>query len=171
MAVDVNNAYNRYQAIKAGRAFEKYDIMWFEEPVWPDDLDGSALVAKTLDVPVASGELEYTKYGFKELLCKEAVDIVQPDVMFCGGITEWLKIAEMAEAFNIPVAPHAAHDVHAHLVAAVPNGLTVKYFLCESDMMLYQETLEPEEVYVQPSDKLSVGIEFDKTAIAKFKAT
>ena len=79
LMLDANNAYDATTAIKAGKAYENYDIMWFEEPVWPDDLKGSAKVARKLVVPVASGELEYTRYGFRDLIENDAADILQPD--------------------------------------------------------------------------------------------
>jgi len=170
--VDANNAYGVKQAIKAGRAFEKYDIAWFEEPVWPDDIEGSAKVAAALDVPIASGELEYTRYGFKELIERKAVDIIQPDATVCGGVTEWMKIAHMAAAWDIPVAAHAEHEVHMHLVGAVENGYYVEYFHKETDitkeMFLFKQHFTPIGGLLEIPDKPGLGLEFDEEALAKY---
>ncbi len=102
LIVDANNAYDSNSAILAGREFEKFDIFWLEEPVWPEDLRGSAKVAASLHTPIASGELEYLRYGFRDLIENKAVDIIQPDAAICGGISEWIKIANFASAFGIP---------------------------------------------------------------------
>jgi L-alanine-DL-glutamate epimerase-like enolase superfamily enzyme len=136
LIVDANNAYAVGQAIKIGRKLEKYDVYWFEEPVWVDDVRGCADVAKALDVPIAAGQNEYTRYGFRDLIENRAVDIVQPDVTVIGGISEWLKVAGMASAFNIPIAPHWDgsigmpwdQEVHTHLAAVVPSVLRVEFF-------------------------------------------
>lgn len=173
LMIDANNAYNRYEAIKAGKMFETLKVYWFEEPLWPDDIEGMAYVRQKISIPIAAGELEYTRYGFKELITRGAVDIIQPDVTFCGGITEFLKIAHLAESHGIPVAPHAAHDIHAQLVAAIPNGLIVEYFLKEADIMkdmvLYKKTLQPKNGYLQPSDRPGVGIIIDEEKLQEFQ--
>ena len=174
LAIDANNAYTVKEAIKAGKLYGKHNVLWFEEPVWPDDIKGSAKVANFLDMPIASGELEYTRYGFKDIIENRAADILQPDVTFCGGITEFLKIAKMAEAWNIPIAPHAAHDIHVHLVAALPNALTVEYFLKDADIMremeLYKRTIEPKNGYLEVPNEPGLGIELDEKAIKRYHA-
>ena len=101
--------------------FEQFDVAWFEEPVLADDIPGLAQVSQATTIPVATGEHEYTKYGFRDLLIAGAVDIVQPDVHRVSGITEWMKVAAMADAFNLPVAPHAVSLVHLHCAMATPN--------------------------------------------------
>ena len=171
--IDANNGYTVTQAIKAGRAFEKYDVAWFEEPVWPDDIKGSAEVASALDTPVASGELEYTRYGFRDLIVNGAIDIAQPDATACGGITEWIKIAHMASAWNMPVAPHGEHEVHMHLVAAVPNGSYVEYFLREADimkeMLLFIGAPETVDGWLEIPPRPGLGLEFDEKILKKYR--
>lgn len=173
LMIDANNAYNAHTAIKAGREFEKYDIYWFEEPVWPDDVHGSALVAAALDTPVASGELEFTRYGFRDLIENRAVDIIQPDATVVGGISEWMKVAAMASAWRIPVAPHWEQEVHVHLAAAVPNVLTVEFFPREGDIRLedrlYAEYMEPKKGYLEVPKKLGLGIELNEEALKKYQ--
>jgi D-arabinonate dehydratase len=172
LMLDANNAYDVSSAIKAGKAFQKFDITWFEEPVWPDDLSGSAEVAAALDVPVASGELEYTKYGFRDLIERRAVDIIQPDAEVVGGISEWMKVASMASAFRIPVAPHWAQEVHVHLTAAVDNALFVEWFNRESDIRkedeLYRSEVHMSEGYVIPGNSPGLGVEINEEAIDEF---
>lgn len=107
LMVDANNAYTPYEAIKIGRELDRYDIYWFEEPVPPEDLIGSANVVAAIDVPIAAGELESTRYGFRELIVNRAIDIIQPDAAWSGGLTECKKIADMASAWFIPCVPHS----------------------------------------------------------------
>ena len=105
--IDANNGYYAKQAIRMAREFEPYNVGWFEEPVLADDIEGLAAVAAAIDIPVATGEHEYTKFGFRELIARGGADIVQPDIGRVGGVTEWIKVANLAHAFNLPVAPHA----------------------------------------------------------------
>lgn len=173
LMIDANNAYDTHTAIKAGRMFEKYDIYWLEEPVWPDNIKGSAEVAAALDTPVASGELEYLRYGFRELIENRAVDIIQPDATVVGGITEWIKVAAMASAWNIPVAPHWEQEIHMHLAAAVPSAFTVELFVKGGDIRLedkiYKGYVEPEKGYLKVPNKSGLGIELDPDAIKKYQ--
>ncbi|MEE9398691.1 MAG: mandelate racemase/muconate lactonizing enzyme family protein, partial [Dehalococcoidales bacterium] len=99
LLVDGNNAYASYQAIKIARKMEEYNIFWFEEPVPAEDIEGSAAVAAAIDTPLAAGENEFTRYGFRDLIINKAIDIAQPDVTWCGGITEAKKIAAIASAW------------------------------------------------------------------------
>jgi len=106
LMVDANHAYNAPEAIRLARAIEPFDIYWFEEPVPPEDLDGYLDVKRNTTIPIAGGECEYTRYGFRDLIARRAVDILQPDLCAAGGFTEMLKIVAMASAANIPVVPH-----------------------------------------------------------------
>jgi L-alanine-DL-glutamate epimerase-like enolase superfamily enzyme len=173
LLVDANNAFTPHQAIRAGRALERFDIGWFEEPCWPDDLAGGAAVAQALDVPITAGELEYTVYGMRDLLDAGAADILNPDVMFCGGISEFLRIAQLAAARHVAVTPHAAHDVSVHLAAALPNCLAVEYFRPETDamkdMLLYAATLEPARGELRVPNRPGLGIELDRRAVARYR--
>ena len=106
LMVDMNCCYSRVDALKVGRMLEKYGVYWYEEPLSPYDIDGYAFLKRKLDIPIATGENEYTKWGFKELFLKNAVDFVMPDIIRCGGITETRKICAMAEAFEVICTPH-----------------------------------------------------------------
>jgi len=106
LMVDANHAYNASEAIQLARKIEPFDIYWFEEPVPPEDIQGYIEIKKNTSIPVAGGECEYTRYGFRELINRRAMDILQPDLCATGGFTEMTKIVAMASAANIPVVPH-----------------------------------------------------------------
>ncbi|MFQ5856033.1 MAG: mandelate racemase/muconate lactonizing enzyme family protein [Anaerolineae bacterium] len=174
LAVDANNAWpDAAAAIRAARMLEKYDIWWLEEPVMPDNLPASATIASALDVPVASGEIEATRWGFRELLERRAVDILQPDATVAGGITEWIKIAHMAAGWDIPIAPHWMANTHVHLVAAVPNGLTVEFFVLDEDVLnferIVQEPLQPVNGMIRVPQRPGHGVELDDKAVARYR--
>jgi L-alanine-DL-glutamate epimerase-like enolase superfamily enzyme len=125
--VDANNGWDFNEALRFARMIEKYEPYWFEEPIKPDDYRGQAALCAALDTPVASGENEFTRWGFRDLIEARAVDVVQADARTCGGITEWLKIAAFASAYHLPMAPHGNVYAGANCVAAVANGLIVEY--------------------------------------------
>jgi len=106
LMVDANHAYNASEAIRLARGMEPYDVYWFEEPVPPEDLDGYLEVKRHAAMLIAGGECEYTRYGFRELINRRAVDVLQPDLCACGGFSEMQKIIAMAAAANLPVIPH-----------------------------------------------------------------
>ena len=106
LMVDANHAYNTSEAIRVARGIEPFDIYWFEEPVPPEDMDGYIEVKRNTSIPIAGGECEYTRYGFRELIGRRAVDILQPDICAAGGFTEMTRIVAMASAAHIPVVPH-----------------------------------------------------------------
>lgn len=170
--VDANNGYYAKQAIAMGRRFQDYNVRWFEEPVLADDIQGLAAIAKAIDIPVATGEHEYTKYGFKELIAQGGADIVQPDVGRVGGITEWMKVAHLAHAFNLPVAPHAVQLVHLHLACATPNLRVVEYLGVseETDKIFYTEFPEPKNGMWSPyPDKPGLGLELNPKSVEKYR--
>ncbi len=106
LMVDANHAYDAATAIRLGRAFERLDVRWFEEPVIPEDIAGYAEVSRALDLPVAGGEAEFTRYGFARLFAARALDIAQPDLTATGGFTECQRIAALASAWGVRYLPH-----------------------------------------------------------------
>lgn len=172
LMIDANNAYDPITAIKAGREYEKYDMYWFEEPVWPDDIHGSATVAAALDTPVASGELEYTRYGFRDIIRSKAADIIQPDATIMGGITEWLRVNSMAVSLGIGVAPHNAQEINSHLAGAKPNVMFVEFFVKGGDIrledMLFKDYRKPQNGYLCLTDEPGFGIRLDEDALVRF---
>lgn len=173
LMLDANNAYDSTSAIKAGREFEKYDIYWFEEPVWPDDFQGSAKVSSALTVPIAAGELEYTRYGFRDLIINDAARILQPDAEVVGGVSEWLKVVSLAASFNLSVAPHWAQEIHVHLASAIENSIWIEWFDRERDIRkedeLYESSVKIEDGFAVPSNESGFGIKLNEEAIAEFK--
>jgi D-galactarolactone cycloisomerase len=106
LMVDANHAYNTAEAIRLARKMERYDVYWFEEPVPPEDIDGYVEVKQKSDILIAGGECEYTRFGFRELITRRAVDILQPDLCATGGFTEMMRIIALASAWNVPIMPH-----------------------------------------------------------------
>jgi len=128
LMLDANYAWRSDEALRFVRAVEEYDPFWLEEPTHPDDVRGLLRVGAAGGVPVASGENEFTRFGCHRLLDSGAVDFLQLDAYVGGGVTEWMRVAALASAYHVPMAPHGDHLVHLHLVAAVPNGLTVESY-------------------------------------------
>ena len=173
LLVDANNAYRYYEAIEIARKIEKYDIFWFEEPVEPDDYRGHAMIMQATSIPVATGENEYTRYGFRDLIEHNAVAIVNADAQVLGGVTEFMKVAALTQAYDLPIAPHGKQDVHVHLVAAIPNGLIVEYYAGHTDPMwnrMFQETLTlTDDGFLMPPDRPGLGVELNREALAQYR--
>ena len=172
LMVDANCAYRYYEAIQIARKMEMYDIFWFEEPVNPDDYQGHKLISQATIIPIATGENEYTRYGFRDLIENRCAAILQPDGLIMGGITEFMKVAALAQAHDLPIAPHGNQDVHVHLVSAIPNGLTVEYYRGSTDPMwgkMFKETLQVHDGHVSPPDRPGLGIELDDEALAPYR--
>jgi D-galactarolactone cycloisomerase len=126
LMVDANHCFTVPQAIRLGRELEKLDVEWFEEPISPEDIDGYVEVTRALDMAVAGGENEFTRWGFRDLVVRKAMDIVQPDVCAAGGISECRKIATLASAHGVECVPHAwgsAIGLAAtlHFLASLPD--------------------------------------------------
>lgn len=169
--LDANGGYSAKRASVLAARFAEYDIAWFEEPVHADDIAGLAEVRRASPIPVATGEHEYTRFGFKELLTQGAADIVQPDVARVGGVTEWLKIAHLAAAFNLPVAPHAVSLVHLHLACCTPNLDVVEILGVqqEADRIWFTEIPEPVGGMWSPfPDRPGLGLTLDPHAVARY---
>jgi L-alanine-DL-glutamate epimerase-like enolase superfamily enzyme len=122
MMVDANQSMTPAEAIRRAAAFEPLNLTWFEEPLPADDVGGHRRLAAATSIPVAVGESLYSLGQFRDYLATGAASIVQVDVARVGGITPWLKVAHLAEAFNVTVCPHFLMELHVSLVAAIPNG-------------------------------------------------
>jgi D-galactarolactone cycloisomerase len=183
--VDANHAYDALGAIRLGRRIEPYDIAWFEEPVPPEDLAGYREVKAALDIPIAGGEAEFTRWGFRSLIAERLVDILQPDIAAAGGISETKKIADMASAFGVRVNPHVwgtgvALAASLQLIACLPHnppGLYPIEPLLEFDqsehpirMAVIAEPIVQKDGWVEIPDRPGLGIEIDRATLATFKA-
>jgi L-alanine-DL-glutamate epimerase-like enolase superfamily enzyme len=173
LALDANNAYRSVsEALRAARAFEPYDPWWFEEPLSPDAVAGHAALARQLDMPVATGEIHQTRWEFRDLLEREAADILQPDAGVLGGVSEWMRVARAAQVFDVPVAPHWHADLHVHLAAAAPNCLTVEWFRLEEDIYNFErllaERLRPQNGMISLPRRPGLGLVLDEDAVARY---
>ncbi len=156
---DANQAFTVDDAIRRARLYTAVDIAWFEEPMPAEDLGGHVRLAASTTIPVAVGESIYSVSHFREYLQREACSIVQPDVARIGGITPWLKVAHLAEGFNIPVCPHFLMELHVALTAAVPNGRWVEYIPQLDDLTSTGMTMRDGRAV--PSDAPGLGIAWD----------
>ncbi|WP_436922964.1 enolase C-terminal domain-like protein [Halosimplex amylolyticum] len=134
---------------------EKYDMEWVEEPVIPDDIDGYAEVRESTSIPISGGEHEFTRWGHEELLERGAVDILQPDVHRCGGLTELQKIDALASTHDVPVVPHSGTNPHLHFIAASTNAPMAEYFPIPEWFQEQQEEKDStyaDAIYEHPPD-------------------
>ena len=169
LMVDANNGWDANTAIRFGRMIEPYDPYWFEEPVHADDFRGAAKVAAALDVPVASGENEYTRWGFRDLIEQDAAEVVQADPNICGGLSEWLKIASFAGAYHLPMAPHGNASIGSCCVAAVDNGLITENYPTSFKSVLMAPVDFRKDGFIYMSETPGLGIEWDEDIVRKFK--
>ena len=172
LMVDANCAYRFYEAIEFARKIEGYDIFWFEEPVNPDDYEGHRLISRATSIPIATGENEYTRYGFRDLIQNRCAAIIQPDAMVMGGVTEFMKVAAIAQAHDLPIAPHGIQEVHVHLVTAISNGLTLEFYGGATDPMwgqMFKEELQIKDGFVSPPDVPGLGIELNDEALKPYR--
>ncbi len=178
LMVDANGAWDVPTAVKMGRAMEPYDIYWFEEPVCPDDIAGSAQVAAKVAIPVAGYETcSYGRVSFRDYIAARAVYFVQPDVAWAGGLTEGLKIAHLAQAWNLPLAPHIHGSAVAvaaalHLLAAIPNGSLAEMVFPAHPLMadLVSEPLLVDSTgHIELSERPGLGVELEAAVVAKYR--
>jgi L-alanine-DL-glutamate epimerase-like enolase superfamily enzyme len=167
---DINQRWRPEQAIDIGRRVEDAGVglFWLEDVTTHDDYAGLARVTAALATPVAGGEYLYGIVPFRHMLEHRSVDIVMIDQVRSGGITPWLKIAAMAEAFNLPVVSHGVPEIHVHLVGAVPNGLTVEYM--PRLFHLWESVPEPVDGMLAMPTAPGLGLKFDETAFSKYRA-
>jgi L-alanine-DL-glutamate epimerase-like enolase superfamily enzyme len=165
---DINQRWDVRQAISIGKRVDEYRLFWLEDVVAHDDYPGLAAVADALDTPIAAGEYVYGLVPFRHMLEARSVDIVMVDVLRAGGITQWMKIAGMAEAFNLPIVNHLAPEISVHLVAAAPNGLTVEYMPWSA--RLWKEVPQPVKGELTIPNKPGLGLEFDMDALKRYGA-
>jgi L-alanine-DL-glutamate epimerase-like enolase superfamily enzyme len=122
LMADANCRWSTSQAIRAARALQTFDLFWLEEPTVPDDVDGFARIASEGGLPIATGENMHTVFEFERMIRHGRIAFPQPDLSNLGGITPWLQVAQLAHAHHLPVTSHGVHDLHVHLLAAVPNA-------------------------------------------------
>ena len=164
-------------AIEMGRALEPYGLYWIEEPVATDDIDGSAAVAQALATAIAGYETEVGLYGFRELIARGAVDIVQPDIAWSGGFSECRRIAGLAHAYHRMVAPHCFSTAvnlvaSLHLAAAIPNGLVLEFDQNPNglrDELLKEPLAIDRDGHVRVPERPGLGIELDSATVERYR--
>ena len=163
------------RAVQMAQALKPYNPYFFEEPIRPENIDAMASLRGQVDIPVATGEMLYTKYEFRDLLVRGAADIIQPDICCAGGILEMRKIAAMAEAFYVTVAPHnpmgpIATAVNVHFAAATPNFLILEYNPDDKAERrdLVDEPMKVVDGYIELPTKPGLGIDINEEALSKY---
>jgi len=183
LMIDTNHAYGRAEALRLGRALEEHDLLWYEEPVVPEDIAGYAEMREKLTMPIAGGENEHTMYGFQEFLSAGAVDIAQPDIGSCGGISAARHIIAVAQSLGVRVNPHVwgsaiAQAASLQVIAAVPvahHSIFATEPVLEYDRSshpfrqdLVSEPLALQNGWVHIPEKPGLGIEVDRQVIERY---
>ncbi len=169
LMLDANMRWTVAEAVRAARAFAPYDPVWLEEPIPPDDVAGHARVLDEGGLPVAAGENLRTLWEFRHLIASGGVSYPEPDVTNCGGVTAFMKVAHLAEAFGLPVTSHGAHDATVHLLAAVPNRSYLEAHGFGLDRYI-ADPLRIEDGFALAPDRPGHGIQFDWEALAALPA-
>jgi L-talarate/galactarate dehydratase len=165
--VDINWAWDLSEAIKRGKQLAEHNVFWMEDPLASEDPQQLAILVDRLDIPIAVGETFSTQKGFRNLIENRAADVLIIDIQRVGGITEWIRVANMAQAWNIPVANHLFHDFSIHLVAAVPNSLGVEYMPWWDKIYINPPRVNDGHLDVPKSPGL--GLELNPDALEEFK--
>jgi L-alanine-DL-glutamate epimerase-like enolase superfamily enzyme len=178
LMVDANCAYDTLTALQVGRRLQAEGVAWFEEPIAPELLDGYVKLSHALDMPIAGGETEFTRWAFKEILVRQAMDIIQPDIGRVGGFSEARKIAALASAFDVPVGPHTgasaavATAASMQWAAALPNLLVFEYMYPPNPLreeLLVHPLPTPVSGHLEVPQSPGLGIEVDEKAVARFR--
>jgi L-alanine-DL-glutamate epimerase-like enolase superfamily enzyme len=161
--VDANQAFTVSEARRRAQAFAPFGLAWLEEPLPAEDVSGHVELAAMAPMPIAVGESLYHPSHFREYLERRACSIVQVDCARVGGITPWLKVAHLAEAFNLAVCPHFLMELHVSLTAAVPNGAWVEYIPQLDAITTSRMTID--DGFAVPPSSPGLGIDWNFTAI------
>ncbi len=168
LMVDANMRWTVDEAIRAARAFQDSNLIWLEEPTIPDDIAGHARIVRDGGLPIATGENLHTLHEFKAMIEAGGVTFPEPDVTNCGGVTVFMKVAHLAEAYNLPLTSHGVHDLTVHLLAAAPNrsylevhGFGLDRYIAEPLVIRDGNAIAPERV--------GHGVAFDWAALEKLR--
>ena len=160
LMADANQGKTESEAIRLGRALEEFNLTWFEEPLPAWDLAGLARVSQALDTPIASGETEYTRYGFRRMLELRSADVLMPDLQRVGGVSEFVRVAHMAESHDVPISSHLFPETSLQVLGGLSNSIFLEYMPWFSS--LYNETLEFEEGEAIVPERPGWGFTFNR---------
>jgi len=169
LMVDANMRWTVDEAIRAARAFRDSNLIWLEEPTIPDDIAGHTRIVREGGVPIATGENLHTLHEFTQMIAAGGVTFPEPDATNCGGITVFMKVAHLAEAYNLPVTSHGAHDLTVHLLAALPNRSYLEVHGFGLDRYIERPIVIRDGVALAP-DTPGHGVAFDWKALEKVRA-
>ena len=164
--VDANQRLDVHTNVRLANMIEQYDIFWYEEPVYADNIGQCAEVARRINIPVATGENEYTRYGFRDLVESKAASILNPDIMRVGGFSELLKIAHLAAAYDITIAPHLAPELSIHVLASIPNALLLEWSISRTPVWREEPVLDNGSLRVPT--RPGHGMEFSEKALSEY---
>lgn len=166
--IDANMRYTVERAVRAARAFAPFDVFWFEEPTIPDDYAGLARIAREGGIPVAAGENLRTLYEFRHTIEIGQVAFPEPDVSNIGGVTNWMRVAKLAYAHNLQVTTHGVHELHLHLLAAIPNASYLEVHSFGLERFIKNPPLLKDGV-MTATDQPGHGVCFDWERLAEFE--
>ena len=169
LMVDANMRWSADEAIRAARALQDFDLVWLEEPTIPDDIAGHVRILRDGGLPVATGENMHTLHEFQNMIAAGGVSFPEPDVTVIGGVTGFMKVARLAEAANLPVTSHGAHDITVHCLAACPNRSYLEAHGFGLDRYIAQPLKIDDGCAIAP-DRPGHGIEFDWEQLQTLRA-
>src|SRR5580700_10390447 len=159
LMVDANQVFNRNDALRRGRIYQEMGCFWYEEPLAPQEMEGYAELARELDMRIATGENLNTRYAFADLISRRGADVVQPDNRRAGGVTEWMEIAAIADAYGLELASHGGGAPELNVMLAMPNAI-------------YMETSGPQKIKdgeMAAPEEPGMGSEIPEAEIKKYK--
>ena len=169
MMVDVNQRLDVLANIRQARSLEDFDLVWYEEPVLADDIAACAEVARAIGIPVATGENNYTRFEFRELIERRAARYLMPDVCRANGFSETLRIGRLAGAHQVAVAPHVVHELSLHAVGALSNGFLVE-FIDWTPPDLFEEMPACKDGHFRIPDRPGHGMALARGAKEKYRS-